>query len=177
MEFDRAKFKAVVHYIIWKAGHRHKFGATKLNKVLWFVDARLYMKAGRSVTGESYIRREFGPVPKHIMPVRAELERDGAISIIASRGAGDNTKFKSLTAPDTSPLGEDEMSSVDYWIEHIDRDHTASSISDLSHDYGWEIAAMGEELPLSAFMASRIRDPNDIELNEIQQRAKELGII
>jgi hypothetical protein len=177
MEFDRAKFKAVVHYIIWKAGRRHKFGATKLNKVLWFADARLYMLSGRSVTGERYIRQEFGPVPKHIMPVRTELESDGAISVIASRGGVDNTKFKALIPPDTSLLSQDEISLVDHWIEHIDRDHTAKSISELSHDYGWEIAAMGEELPLAAFMAARVRDPNETELTEIRQRARELGLI
>ena len=34
-----AKFKATVHYVIWKAGRRHTIGAIKLNKVLWFADA------------------------------------------------------------------------------------------------------------------------------------------
>lgn len=33
----------------------------------------------------------------------------------------------------------------------------------LSHDYGWEIAQMGEELPLRAFLASRIRSPRTAE--------------
>jgi hypothetical protein len=177
MDFDREKFKAVVHYIIWKAGSHHKFGATKLNKVLWFADARLYMLTGRPISGATYTRQKWGPVPKQIMPVRSELAREGAISIIDSRGDGDNTKFKALTSPDISMLSEKEKQVLDYWIDHIDKDHTAASISEQSHDYGWEIAEMGEELPLAAFMASRIRSPNEIESEEIRKRAKELGLI
>src|SRR5262249_36624697 len=30
----------------------------------------------------------------------------------------------------------------------IDKEHTATSISEESHDYAWDIAKMGEELPL-----------------------------
>lgn len=176
MEFDRDKFKAVVHYVIWKAGSRHKFGATKLNKVLWFADARLYMLTGKSITGATYNRQQFGPVPRQIMPIRHELESEGAISIIGSRGNGDNTKFRALSPPDELPISDNEREAIDYWIDHIDRDHTATSISDLSHDYGWEIARMGEELPLAAFMAARIREPNEVELEEARKRAKELGL-
>ena len=46
---------------------------------------------------------------------------------------------------------------IDWWIAHIADKHTAGSISKLSHDYGWEVAKMGEELPLRAFLAKRIR--------------------
>jgi hypothetical protein len=177
MEFDRAKFKAVVHYVIWKVGSHHKFGATKLNKVLWFADARLYMLTGRPVTGATYVREQFGPVPRQIMPIRKELEADGLISVISSRGGGDNTKFKSLSMPDTHLISSEEKSALDYWIAHIDLEHTAKSVSELSHDYGWEIAEMGEELPLAAFMASRIREPKGVELDEIRHRARELGLV
>ena len=51
MAFDREKFKQLVHYVIWKAGKRDWFGATKLNKVLWFADARAYVLTGRPITG------------------------------------------------------------------------------------------------------------------------------
>jgi hypothetical protein len=93
------------------------------------------MLTGKSITGEVYIRKKFGPVPKHIMPIRAELARDGAMSIIDSRGDGDITKFRSLISPNATGFSPDELSVVDYWIDHIDKDHTATSISEFSHDY------------------------------------------
>ena len=57
MAFDREKFKQLVHYVIWN-GKRDWFGATKLNKVLWFADARAYVLTGRPITGATYIREE-----------------------------------------------------------------------------------------------------------------------
>lgn len=176
MQFDRDKFKALVHYIIWKAGARDRFGATKLSKVLWFSDARAFVLAGKPITGAIYIREKWGPVPKQMMPVRAELEREGSIRVIGPRSTYDHTKFTALVAPDMSGFTEFEKDTVDYWIKHIDEDHTATSISDQSHDYGWEIATMGEELPLHAFLAERIRDLTPGELEKARARAKELGL-
>jgi hypothetical protein len=73
MVFDRDKFKRLVHYIIWKAGKRDWFGATKLNKVLWFSDTRAYALTGAPITGATYVREQWGPVPKAIMPVRIRI--------------------------------------------------------------------------------------------------------
>jgi hypothetical protein len=149
MEFDRDKFKRLVHYIAWKAGRRDWFGATKLNKVLWFADARVFVLRGTPITGATYIREKFGPVPRHITLVRAELEREGIIEVIK------DDKLVRIVAdekPDMSPFSKDEIQVVDYWIEHIDKDHTAESISDESHDYAWDIAKMGEEIPLYAVL-------------------------
>jgi hypothetical protein len=78
--FDREKFKSLVHYIIARAGNKPGFGATKLNKVLWFADARLFMLRGKPITGAAYIREKWGPVPQQIMPVRDELVKAGAFS-------------------------------------------------------------------------------------------------
>jgi len=58
MQFDREKFKRLVLYIAWKAGRRDWFGAAKLNKVLWFSEARFFVLhgvpiAGRPISGKS----------------------------------------------------------------------------------------------------------------------------
>jgi hypothetical protein len=84
MPFDHDKFKRLVQYIAWKAGRRDWFGATKLNKVLWFADARLFVLRGRPIAGATYLREKFGPVPKQMMPVRAELEQEFAGTEIRS---------------------------------------------------------------------------------------------
>lgn len=161
MEFDREKFKQLVHYVIWKAGHRDWFGATKLYKALWFAEARLYVLTGKPITGAAYIRQEHGPVPRAIMPIREELAREGAILI---RQEGKMLRFTALTRPDTAAFSPDELKTVDWWINHIATDHTAQTISDESHDYAWEIAHMGEELPFFALFASRVRPPDNSEL-------------
>ncbi len=165
MQFDGDKFKLLVRYIAWKAGRRDCFGATKLNKVLWFADARLFVLRGEPITGATYIRKKYGPVPRQIMPIRAELEREGYIQVFEE---GSLVRVTADAKPDMSGFTNDELQTIDYWIDHIDKAHTAGSISDASHDYAWDIAQMGEELPLYAILANRIRDPNDQESEKFQ---------
>lgn len=177
MGFDRDKFKRLVHYVIWRAADRHGFGATKLNKVLWFAEARAYMLTGKPITGATYIREKYGPVPKAIMPVREELAAEGSIRVWVDRLNGySQTRFKALRAPDVGGFTEEELKTVNYWIDHIDKDHTATSISEQSHDYAWEIAKMGEDLPYYALFANRIREPNDSESEWVARRVRELGL-
>lgn len=178
MRFDRKKFKALVHYIIWRAGDIPGFGATKLNKVLWFADAGMYVLRGKPITGATYIRERWGPVPKPMMPIRGELEQEGAIRVWGDRFFDrPSTRFKAFRAPDVSFIPKEELQKVDWWIDHIAKEHTAESISEKSHDYGWEIYERGEEIPYRAFLAERIREempPADREWAE--KRAKELGL-
>lgn len=50
-------------------------------------------------------------------------------------------------------------------------------MSDLSHDYGWEVAQMGEQLPLKAFLARRIRgSETSEEIEWARGEAARLGL-
>jgi len=173
--FDREKFKRLVHYVIAQAGSHPGFGAIKLNKVLWFADARQFMLTGQSITGARYIREKFGPVPHQIMPVRAELESEGVIKCYPPKFEYEGWRFKSIVPADANFLTSAELAVVAYWIRHIDQNHTGTSISDESHDYGWDIARMGEELPMYASMAERIREPAGAELEWAQSVARRLS--
>jgi hypothetical protein len=174
MQFDREKFKDLVLYVAWKAGKRDWFGATKLNKVLWFSEARAFVLHGSPITGATYVREQFGPVPKQMMPARAELEKERKIRVFKE---GKLSRITADTQPNMWRFSQKELQIVDYWIEHIDKDHTAGTISDESHDYAWDIAHMGEEIPLFAILANRIRDPNDREFERLKQKARTHGLI
>ena len=177
MTLDFEKFKHAVHYIIWKAGNRPGFGATKLNKVLWFAEARVYVLKGHSITGAKYIRQEFGPVPNAMMAARKELQNSGIIEIWADRGVRPpQTRFRTKIGPDMSRFLPEELQALDFWIKEIDEEHTAASISEKSHDYAWEIASMGEELPLYAILADRLRHPKGDELDWARKEAERLGL-
>ena len=173
MKLDFEKFKRAVHYVIWKAGSHKGFGSTKLNKVLWFADARVYVLKGHPITGARYIREKFGPVPKPAMPAREELQKAGMIEIWQD---GKQTRFRTKTKPDMSSFADYEVQALDHWIREIDEEHTAQSISDKTHDYGWEIARMGEEIPLYAVLAERVRHPRGDELEWARKEAERLGL-
>jgi hypothetical protein len=174
MKFDREKFKALVVYIAWRAGRRDWFGATKLNKVLWFAEARAYVLHGKPIVGATYVRQKHGPVSKQFIPVRDGLAREGRIRIFKE---GNLNRVTADAKPDMSCFNKVELQIIDYWIEHIDKDHTAQSISDKSHDYGWDIAQMNEEIPLYAVLAERVREPSDQELERLKEKARAHGVI
>lgn len=173
MVFDRDKFKQLVHYVIWKAGKRAWFGATKLNKVLWFSDTEAFAHTGKPITGATYTRQQFGPVPKPIMPIRSELQREGAIQVASE---GKLERVTALTKPEMGSFTLAEMAIVDWWIEHIATYETAQSISAKSHDYPWQIASLGEPLPMTASLAVRLRAPKGDELNWAKETAAKLGL-
>lgn len=179
MKFDARKFRELVHYVIWKCPDANKLGSTKLNKILWFSEARAYMLYGAPISGARFIRREHGPVAQQVMKARKDLEQVGAIAVrrdkaFAGRYAKD--RFVAHTVPRLDALSEQERSIVDYFVRYICEDHTADSISELSHDYGWEIAEMGEPLPYAALLAERVRKPDDRQMEWARSRAKELGL-
>jgi uncharacterized phage-associated protein len=177
MKLNRSKLKALVLYVIWRAGRRGGFGATKLNKVLWFADARHYVMYGKPITGETYIRKKFGPVPEHINEICKELEKSGLISKHAETYHGKDLKrFIANSPPPVDMFSADELSVIDWWIKSIDEEHSAASISEKSHDYAWKIASEGEALPLYAMFASRIRAPLGEELEWARKEAKRLGL-
>ncbi len=108
LNFD--KFKLAVHYIIWKAGNRKGFGATKLNKVLWFSDAGMFVLHRHSITGATYVREKHGPVPKPFVPARESLKKDGVIEVWKD---GNQTRFRTKSAPDMTPFSNEETRLLD----------------------------------------------------------------
>ncbi|MER8509137.1 Panacea domain-containing protein [Mesorhizobium sp. M0199] len=167
--------KHLFHYVIWAAGSRAGFGATKLYKVAWFSDARRFVLTGQSITGAPYLREKHGPIPRDGIIVRNELAKERAIE--QWRGTGEEWVFKALIPPARNVFHPDEIKEIDRWIKEIDGKHTATSVSEYSHDYGWEIAAMKEPLPFHSILAGRGREPTDVEAARLRNRAKELGLL
>jgi hypothetical protein len=149
MAYDRNKFKSLVHYICWRCDReRSKLGSVKLNKALWLSDLLAYYKFNEPITGVRYVKRQFGPVPKPILPVLAELEEAGVLTIRDAKYFGRQKKEYIVHKEATSAfMSEDERDIVEDIIRFVCEEHTAASISHASHDHIWKAALDGEELP------------------------------
>jgi hypothetical protein len=149
------QLKELTHYICWKAEDTSTLGATKLNKALWFADTLAYRLSGRSITGAVYVKRQFGPVPRQILPVLRELEAEGAVHIRMSQHFNRMKRdFIALKPANPAVFSEQERAVIDDVIAWVCDQHTATSISDLSHDAIWEAAEEGEEIPYFAVLAA-----------------------
>lgn len=153
----RSRFKAVVHYILERCDDPKKLGATKLNKVLWYTDTFAFRMTGQTVSGKtSYVKRQFGPVPKNILSTLRTLESDGKILVRETEYFGKpKREFISLSRADASKFSEQEREIIDSVLSIVCDHHTAGSISDLSHDLIWEAAEIGEEIPIYAVLAAQ----------------------
>ena len=60
-------------------------GRTKLYKLLYFLDFDHYEKCSESVTGESYLNKELGPVPAHAEEVISKMKDDELLDILPER--------------------------------------------------------------------------------------------
>jgi hypothetical protein len=172
--FDRDKFKRLIHFVIYRTQSLEGFGATKLYKVLWFSEAKIFALTGRPITGAVYIREEHGPVPKFGKEIREELQAEGLTrewkEPFYKRTI---TRFYASRGPNMAGFTTEELQTISYWIKHIHEEHTAETISDLSHDTAWEIAAMKEELPLHAYFVERIKKPTEEELERARHFARD----
>ena len=101
---------------------------------------------------------------------------DGSIAVMRNDEAVPGPKSRVVQESSRIEMTSSEMAIVNWWIDHIATYETAASISEKSHDYTWQIAAMGEELPMSATFATRIREPTKDEMRLGKETAAKLGL-
>ena len=155
MDFDKDKFKMVLHHIIYKCGFRNTVGRTVLHKLLYFSDFNYYKEFNQSITNESYIKKERGPVPIHFEMAIEELVNENKISLGKRRlpcGKIMNRYF-SLKGPEID-LKNEELTIVN------------KVIKELSHLNGKQIG----EYSLSDYPVKKTEDDEIIEYELVLSR-------
>lgn len=165
-EFDSAKLDALVLYIVNRVENPSDLGATKLHKVLWFSDLALFASRQRSIAGETYIKMPRGPWAIHAEDALTRLKMSGAVAEKAMPHYNKiQRRFFATRDPDISGFTAEEISTVDSMISAICYNHTASSISDLSHSRIWEITPDREVIPLETVFALELVEPSRQDLD------------
>ena len=141
----------VAHYVITRA-RAEKLGKVKLNKVMWYADLESYRRFGHTITGQrSYQKLQHGPVPNNIVRATRSLERDGAISLrTVATPVGQRHEFVWLKEADVTQFSSAEVDILNTTIDWVCDNHSACSISDLSHDALWEETDLNEQIPIGA---------------------------
>lgn len=170
MTLNMDKLIGLVHYICYKCHDPAVLGAVKLNKVVWYSDVLSYVDTGKPITGETFIKRQLGPVPKHIQKVLDELKTRGDIVVRDVEYHGyPKREFIAMTKPDISMFTPDEISTIDHVIDTISHKHTATSISMKTHDAVWELAEIGEEIPIYGILASKLGEITEADVKWAKQ--------
>jgi hypothetical protein len=144
-----AKLKELVLYISARMAGDKSSGSIKRNKALAFADFSHYAKHGKSITGATYLKQQFGPAPRGVKRLEQELcDNDEAAQVIVQ----DGTRVQKMLFPkreaDLDGFTGAEIASVADALDLLER-MTGMEASDLSHEemLGWKYAREREEIP------------------------------
>lgn len=172
MPLDRTKETA--HYVIARS-RPDKLGATKLNKSMWVADLLSYIERATTITGQSsYKKLQFGPVPNGIKAHLDELISEGKVfrrEVPTIKGR--RHEYIWLKEPDISVFLPEEIDILNRAIAYVCDNHTAESISELTHDPLWENTLMGAQIYVSAATINPVKaGPKQLEwaLSQIEKR-------
>ncbi len=101
---NKNKYFASVLYFIKNSSP--SLGKVKLNKLLYYLDFVSYRDRKQSVTKDTYIHEDYGPVPAKTEEILAELKREGKIRIDFDPTYKSNGKYSfiALVEPDDNSL-------------------------------------------------------------------------
>lgn len=163
---NREKFKALVQYICYRCSDPSYLGKTKLHKVLHYSDFAAYVRLNAPITGETYVKHQFGPIASHLDEILNELVVE-EMMVVRDMPCGEYIRKEciALRQPSLAMFSAEEISLVDEMIDVICYQHSAKSISDESHTRVWEAAKVGEEIPYSTAFINRLRSisPDDMD--------------
>ncbi len=102
VEINKNKYKNSLLYFIKYCNNRY-FGATKLNKLLYYLDFISYRDKKQSVTGDLYVNKDFGPVPSLVDDILSELREDKKLKVErVEYGEKGTFVYEALQDPDLS---------------------------------------------------------------------------
>lgn len=115
----------------------------RLCKILYFADQKHLSEYGRSITGDTYIAMQFGPVPSCVDDILKALRGDSFFSAAPEieqlrRCMVFDNRFmvRALTEPDMDELSVSDVRCLDYAIE-LCRDKSFPELTAYSHGLAW----------------------------------------
>lgn len=149
------KLKELILYIALRSEGDDKFGAIKLNKLLFYSDFLAYLNFGKPITGQEYQVLPKGPAPRYLLPVRREMVESGDIAISKREYYGfEQHRIFALRDANLDMFTAQEIDLVNrliarYW------DVNGNDISEESHQFvGWKYAEAGDSIPYEVALVS-----------------------
>ena len=110
-EINRNKYENAVLFFIKHYNNKY-LHATKLNKLVYYLDFLNYRDRDTSVTGDVYYNQKYGSVPSSILKILDELQRKKALVIEEDPYKENHTRksYKAKVGPDMSAFSKEEKS-------------------------------------------------------------------
>lgn len=142
------KFRELLLFIAQRSEGDPRFGALKLNKLLFYSDFMAYLKLGHPITGQPYFALENGPAPRYMVRFREQMVKSKDIAIARKPTlSGIQERVVALREPDPNIFEPAEIALITEILEMC-KDHSGTELSELSHRFaGWRLAGDKENIP------------------------------
>lgn len=161
-----AKTRELLMYVADRLKDVPNYGATLLNKVLYFIDHTNYLVNKRPISNLNYVKQDFGPtpIPSQFLPLKEDLIDNDEMTEIKSDFFGlVQKKCLPNRKPNTDVFDKDEIILIDRVIAVV-ATHNANSISEISHRFlAWKLAENMEKLPYYTFLLTS-KAPTDSDI-------------
>ncbi|MEO7994174.1 MAG: Panacea domain-containing protein [bacterium] len=149
------RLRQLILYIAHKCLDDPHFGATKLNKILFWSDFTAYARTHRPITGAAYMKLPQGPAPRRLVPVRQQMVAAREI-YLAPTPKFDKIQQRIVPAAgfNLSLFSAGDIAIVDEIIEAI-KGKTGKELSALSHGLAWQVTPDGGNI---AYQAAYLSD-------------------
>lgn len=149
-KYNAEKLKNLIIYVAEKSKGDPYFGATKLNKILYYADFRAYRELGHSITGAEYQKLPEGPAPRDFLRVRRQLLDEGRIKIenrpVFNYIQQRIVPISPVPRPE-SVFSADELAIVEDVLLTA-RGKSGTEVSEMSHaEAGWKLVAYYQTVP------------------------------
>lgn len=143
----KAKFKQVLLYLLEHCAGKPNVGQTVIYKLLYFADFNFYEMYEEQMTGATYRRQQYGPVPVEFTSIMKDMEKHGEIKEIKDNYYDfPQKRYIPLKKADLNQLKASEKEVLDQVISQLS-DKCAADISAYSHeDMPWKATKDGEVL-------------------------------
>jgi hypothetical protein len=161
---NEGKFRELLLFVARRSEGDPRFGAIKLNKILFYVDFLAYLKLGQPITGQEYFALAQGPAPRYLVRVREQMAAKGDIAIRRKESySGVHERVLALREPDLSQFTAQEVDLVTR-VLHFFWGKTGTELTEISHRFpGWRLAADKETIPYSVALVGN-RPPTSDEI-------------
>ena len=145
------------------------YGATRLNKALFFADHLHYKRHVAAISGAAYERLPRAPAPRDLLAVRQSLVDRGEATLETRGYLGHHQqRLLPLRPPRQEDFEDTELTLVAEVADAL-RGHSHTGV------LGWQLASEREEIPYeSAFLSTST--PNRAELDRGAKLAADLGL-
>lgn len=141
------KMRNILLYILEHCAGKPNVGETVLYKLLYFSDFNYYELYEEQLTGASYRKLPFGPVPQNLDIIINDMIESEQIQRLRTEYHGyPQTRYIPLVKADLTEFKASEKEVIDRVIEQMS-DWSASAVSNYSHkDIPWMVSKDGEEI-------------------------------